>query len=179
MRLLLPIVSAVAIALLGPPSARADGCARVRTTMVTTFFVDGCASPFGICTAGTVASGLLAGTSHFQALSMSPGPSPDVILYKGKLVITTRRGTLTLHDYGLLNSVNGEYFETQQVMAGTKGFRRATGALTSQGWATGTGFAGSLNGAICRREHERPEDPEDFTDFDAATADFDAEEPAE
>ena len=179
MRLLSPVVFALAITLLGPPSARADGCRRVRTTIVTTFFVEGCTSPWGVCTAGTIESGVLEGSSKFQALSMAQGPSPDVILYTGELVITTARGTLTLRDYGLLNSGSGRYFEMQQVVKGTKAFRKATGALTSEGWATGTGFAGTLTGAVCSGERERPEDAEELAELDSLPSDFDAEEPAE
>jgi hypothetical protein len=187
MRLLSPVVFALVTTLLGPASARADGCKRVRTTIVTSFFSEGCQSLLGICTRGRVRSGLLKGTSSFTAQSIAPGPgaSLDVLLYTGELVITTRKGTVTLHDYGLLDSLKQKYFETQHVVAGTEAFDQATGALTSQGSATVTGFKGTLEGAICRNEREQPEDAEELADsdeadadFDAADADFDAEESA-
>jgi hypothetical protein len=105
-----------------------------------------------------VPSGPLQGTTRFTALTIRPGPSPELLLYTGELVITTRSGTVTIRDYGMLNGATGSFFEFQQVVGGTGRFRSATGALTSQGMATGTGFSGTLTGVLCvgkqHKEHE-------------------------
>src|SRR3954466_2233473 len=142
-------VSALATALLGAAGAQADPCKQIDTTIVTTFSSEGCASPVGLCTDGTVASGRLAGTTHFTALSVTQGPIEDSVAYTGELVITAKNGTVTLRDAGLVLGATGQYYEVQQVVAGTGPYRHAVGVLTSAGAATGTGFEGSLEGAVC------------------------------
>jgi hypothetical protein len=72
-----------------------------------------------------------------------------VLLYTGELVITTRRGTVTVQDSGLFNEVTGQYFELQKVVTGTQKFSHAKGALTSQGTGSATGFSGTLTGSVC------------------------------
>jgi hypothetical protein len=156
----------LAAGLLSSP-ARADSCKKVDTTIVTSFFVAGCTSPVGLCTAGVTASGPLAGTTRFTALTLVPSPgAPDVLLYTGVLVITTRKGTVTIEDRGLFNTVTGAFFELEQVVAGTGKFKHATGMLTSQGFATGTGFSGTITGMICRGDHEEDRDDHDRDDRD-------------
>ena len=149
MRLLSTALSALALALLTSPGARAGECSFIKTSIVTTFSFTDCTSPVGICTAGTIDTGDLEGTTWFTALSIAPGVDPDVLLYTGELVITTASGTLTLNDTGALNGATGQYFETQEVVAGTEVYSQATGSLRSQGMATGTGFAGNLRGDVC------------------------------
>jgi len=46
----------------GPPEPE---CQVFSAPIVTSFFVDGCASPFGICTAGSIDGGLLGGSTTF------------------------------------------------------------------------------------------------------------------
>ena len=149
MRFFSTALSALAIALLASPAARAGECKFINTTIVTTFSFTSCESPFGICTEGTIDTGELTGTTWFTAQTIAPGDDPDVLLYTGQLVITTESGTLTLNDNGLLNGATGQYLETQDVLGGTDLYSDATGTLRSQGMATGTGFAGSLRGAVC------------------------------
>jgi hypothetical protein len=151
MRLLSTAVSALAIALLASPGARAGACTEIETSIVSTFFVKGCKShaAMPICTAGTIPSGPLAGHTRFTALTVTQGPTPAILLYTGKLVITTMSGKVTLLDYGMFDASTGVYSEIEQVIKGTRTFKRATGTLISQGVATGTGFAGSLRGTIC------------------------------
>src|SRR5436190_114299 len=118
------------------------------------------ASPVGVCTEGKVDAGVLKGHTRFRALTIVPGSSPDELLYTGELIITTREGTLTLHDSGVLNTATGQFFEFDVVVGGTGEFKDATGTLTSQGFDIGTGFIGDLNGVIfshgrARHEHHR------------------------
>ena len=144
-------VSMAAIALLAACGGQADpNCDGVNTAIVTTYSSDpGCTSPVGVCTTGTVSSGDLAGTTWFTALTLNPGPSPDLHLYTGDLVITTASGTVTLRDSGMLNSATGYFFEVQQVVSATGAQMGSSGMLISEGLATSTGFQGSLSGSLC------------------------------
>ena len=173
MRPFLPAVSVLAGGLLAAQSAQAGECKRVDTTIVTFFFTDGCTSPVGICTAGKVRSGPLEGTTKFQALTVAEGPTPDVLVYTGELVITTRKGTVTIRDAGVLNGTTAKFVELQQIVSGTQGLRRAKGVLTSRGVQTATGFSGTLKGFVCQGEgHGRgpkhDDDVEDLEESDAA-----------
>jgi hypothetical protein len=132
-------------------STIADGeCVSIRAPIVTTFFIDGCTSPFGLCTEGTIPSGPLAGTTQFSVLSLGPGDSPEILLYGGELVITTSDGTLTIQDQGALNTLDGTFFEIEQMVDGTGSFADHTGTLFAQGTSTPTGFEGTMSGQICR-----------------------------
>ena len=86
----------------------------VRTTIVSTYLLGpDCASPVGVCSVGNVVSPNFAGTSRFTAMSIKPGPSPDLVLYSGELVITTSTGTITIRDHGFLNSATAQFLEVQ------------------------------------------------------------------
>lgn len=133
-------------------SAVADehGCQPVDASIVTSFVA--CPadfqSPVGLCTQGTIDSGPLKGTTLFRVMTLVPG-SADTMLYTGELRVTTKHGTVTLKDAGVLDAATGRYFEVQTVVGGTGQLEHATGLLTSQGFDIGTGFVGSLTGAIC------------------------------
>jgi hypothetical protein len=134
-----------------PSAAGADGdCVSIRTPIVTTFFIDGCTSPFGLCTEGTIPSGPLAGTTRFSVLSLGPGDSPEILLYGGELVITTSDGTLTIEDQGALNTLDGTFFEIEHTVDGTGSLADYAGTLFAQGTSTPTGFEGTMSGQICR-----------------------------
>jgi hypothetical protein len=155
MRLLSKTFAVLSIALLASWSAQADECKEVEAQITTSYFLAGCTSPVGLCTAGTVGSGLLAGTTRFIVLTLAPGPSAYELLYTGELVITTKSGSVTLRDYGVFNQATGQYFEMQNVVSGTRKFKNATGALTSSGLGSTTGFSGTLTGAICHGGDEK------------------------
>src|SRR5579864_527091 len=54
-------------------AARADQCASIHGTLSSTFFTDGCTSPFAFCTAGTITKGgFLNGTDVFTLTGMTP-----------------------------------------------------------------------------------------------------------
>src|SRR4029077_3327960 len=118
-----------AAVLLISQGVRAGECKRVDTTIVSTFFMVGCTSPVGVCTAGVIPTGPLKGTTVFTALSVGPGPSDDLLAYKGELVITTKKGTVIIHDAGVMNGVTGAWFELQQVVGGTEALRHAKGMM--------------------------------------------------
>ena len=171
MRPFLPAVHVLAGALLAAQGAQAGECKPVHTTIVTFFFTDGCESPVGICTAGKVRSGPLEGTTRFQALTVAEGPTPDVLVYTGELVITTHRGTVTIRDAGVLNGTTGKFAELQKIVEGSRGLAHVSGVLTSRGVQTATGFQGSLNGFVCEGHHPKhghDRDVEDPEESDAA-----------
>jgi hypothetical protein len=146
---------------LAASSAVADehGCKPVDATIVTSFVA--CPadfqSPVGLCTQGTIDSGPLKGTTLFRAMTLVPG-SADTMLYTGELRITTKHGTVTLKDAGVLDAASGRYFEAQTVVGGTRQFEHVSGLLTSQGFDVGTGFVGTLTGAICHGNGHRDSD---------------------
>ncbi len=151
MRLTSTAASVVAAALwLASPAWAEHLCSEIEGPIVTTYSFAGCSSPVGICTTGTVQLPHETATTGFTALSVTQGPTPDVMFYTGLLTITTRAGVLTLRDSGVLNTTNGTFFEVDEIVSGTKRYRNVTGALSSQGVATGTGFSGTIGGAICR-----------------------------
>jgi hypothetical protein len=156
MRLLPTATSLLSAALLAfPARAEHPRCTHVDSPIVTSFFFDGCDSPVQICTQGTVRIGRENATTRFRALTIAPGPSPDDLLYTGELVITTREGSVTLHDVGVLHSTSGAFFELEKALSGTGDFKHVIGLLVSQGTATPTGFAGTLVGELCRVDGER------------------------
>src|SRR6266852_3336352 len=83
-------------------------CESINTQINSTFSTP-CSSPIGICTTGTIASGLLKGTTSFTALSLAPGPAPATAVYTGTLSITTNQGTLNISDVGVLDSTNNVF----------------------------------------------------------------------
>ena len=134
-------------------------CTPVRAPIVTTFFVDGCDSLFGICTEGTIGSGPLAGTTRFTATSLDTESSQDTIGYTGVLVVTTSQGDVTILDSGALNLVDSTFFEIDEIAGGTDFFAGAGGTLFSSGLSTPTGFDGFISGQVCRQpEHDHPLD---------------------
>ena len=148
MRLPSTAVSSLCVALLGAAGARADQCRAIDAPIVTTFTM--CApgeSPLGICTEGKIDSGLLQGTTRFAVQTMTG--TADGVLYTGVLTITTKSGTVTINDFGVLNPQTGQFFELEQVVSGTGRFKHMTGTLTAQGFQTTSGFAGTLTGTLC------------------------------
>jgi len=154
-------ISGLAIGLVSV-SARAsdlDPCTPVNAPIVTTYFVEGCTSLFGVCTEGEIPSGVLAGTTRFAVVSIEPGDSPELLLYTGELVITTSSGDVTIHDRGVLNGADGSFFEFDEIVDGTRAFTGVTGLLFAKGTSTvlvgadgvavQTGFDGTISGQVC------------------------------
>jgi hypothetical protein len=96
--------------------------------------------------------------SGLAAAAGLAGIEPETLVsFAGERVITTRRGTLTLHAVGVFDtapSAAGEFSELEKVIGGTGRFAAASGTLHLFGQATldGTGFEGAIVGEICRLE---------------------------
>ena len=159
MRFTSTAIPVLAIGLFTSFALRADedehACKPVHASIVTTFVA--CPadfpSPVGLCTVGTVHSGVLKGTTLFRALSFDPATG----MYTGELIITTSFGTVTLQDMGAITPAG--FFETEVVTAGTGRLKHATGVLTAQGSLTFSGlvlagFSGTLTGEICWRSDD-------------------------
>jgi hypothetical protein len=82
-------------------------------------------------------------------LSLQPGSSPEFLEYTGNLVIDTGNGAVTIKDTGILNALDGTFFEFDRIAGGTRAFSDATGLLFSDGVTTPTGFQGTIAGQIC------------------------------
>ncbi len=123
--------------LLAAGAVRAQqSCQQVSGTVTTTFSTQGCTSPFGLCTTGAVDAGALSGPSTFTVTSIvQRGP---VMFFSGVFTV----GGTAFDTTGALNTVTGMYVETFQPVNGG-------GSLVSTGTATGTGFTGTLQGAVC------------------------------
>lgn len=147
-----PALLLAAAALVSPAVAQAADCAPVNTTIATSFYLDGCQSPIGLCTRGTIPTGPLQGTTQFQVLTLQPGPTATTLLYTGVLTVTNPSGTVTIQDRGVLDQSTGQFFELESIVAGTGSFVNASGWLTSQGFDIGTGFSGTLIGAVCKAD---------------------------
>jgi len=149
--LMIGLVSASARAIDDPQK-----CAAVNAPITASFFVDGCASPFGLCTSGLIPSGQLTGTTQFTVLTLQPAETPDMLLYTGELVISTFYGDVVIHDRGALSQVDGSFFEFDEIVSGTGKFANASGTLFSQGVNTGTGFDSTISGQICGAPDDGP-----------------------
>ena len=103
-------------------------------------------------TAGSIHSGLLRGTTQFSAVFTDAQGD-----YVGTLVITTKHGTLTLHDEGNLNAATGQFTDHLTVAGGTGRFAGASGELFDQGvlnFQTGSFSGVGLTGTVCL-EHQQ------------------------
>src|SRR5688572_12459236 len=118
------VVAAALVGGVGTMSVAADSaeannrCRKVRARIVAQVTTENCTSPGLLCTAGTLShGGHLNGASAFTTLGLAPGAglSPLVpattLSYTGQLVITTRRGTLTLTDVGILENSTFRFTE--------------------------------------------------------------------
>ena len=137
-------------------------CTFVKAAIVTDVVpCDG----FLMCTAGTIDSGLLAGTTHFKLLTVAPAPSDDddadepssgALLYSGELIISAAGGDLRIRDRGVLKGTR--FFEIDRIRGGTGDFENASGALVSYGTTTATHFDGTIMGRVCLSPEAESED---------------------
>jgi len=138
---------------------RARRCAFVKAGIATTIFTGvTCPSALGLCTAGLIDSGLLAGTTQFTLLTWDAGASDDFVVYSGELIISASGGDLHIHDRGVLNTEDATFFEIDPIGGGTGKFTNATGMLFAYGTSSTSGFDGTIAGRICRPGADQSEE---------------------
>lgn len=147
-----------------PAAANDDGCKELEATIDTTIVP--CVS---FCTTGTISGkgALRDATTSFLLLGAAPNPQNPVMSdglpcmaggfwcitdYTGVLDITTRKGTLRALDSGTVNFFTGTFVESDQIVAGDRGFFGARGSISIAGTLKpdGSGFTGQMSGSICK-----------------------------
>jgi hypothetical protein len=146
-------------------AARAEQkCRKIHAQISSTPTQEGCNSPAGLCTAGTIDGNMgLDGKTYFTADEIAPGPStapdaPATVSYSGILVITTRHGTLTTRDTGIFNTTpegttpTGGFFASfDLVLEGTGRYANANGTFLTAGRTVNGAFESDVDGRICLR----------------------------
>lgn len=134
------------------PAAAGPLCKAVHGRFTLQAFVDGCASPVGICAAGTYDGGIQA---HSDFVGSSLAPTVDtaatgVVLLTGDNAIHTRNGDLFTKDAIVLATTGaGEFAEVDTIVGGTGEYAGASGRLTATGTFAGGAGVGSFVGEIC------------------------------
>ena len=142
-----------ALAALSCDGQNAD-CVSINGLIETTAVTEGCTSPAGLCTAGTIQAGPLQGTTRFTALSLAPfagmdgAVEPTTMSYAGDIVITTSEGELTIRDIGIFDTMRGTYSSVDFVQSGTGRFENAQGRLHFYGTGTSS-FVAGVSGELC------------------------------
>jgi hypothetical protein len=140
-----------------------DGCRHVRGRIQSTFTTTNCTSPVGLCTTGKITgAGPLDAATTFLALDVAPSAGlPAVepaanLSYSGSLTINARRGTLTIHDLGVIDAATTSFTELERPVSGTGIFTQANNVFFISGSIVnnGTGFDGELSGELCFRDQD-------------------------
>jgi len=135
-----------------------DGCRRVHGHMQTTFTTTNCTSPIGLCASGTITGGgILDSDATFLAFDAAPSAGmPTVepaanVSYSGQLTIDTKKGTLIVHDLGVIDGVHANFTELERPTSGTGRFTNATNVFFISGAMVNdqTGFDGEIYGELC------------------------------
>lgn len=146
-----------------PHDGDGTACFSMQGRLDVSFVSDGCASPVGMCTRGVYRSPYVSGTTAFEATGIGGLPVGEASIvtppaepastwsYSGNLTITTRLGTLTFRDVGVLDTAAGTYTELARPVSGTGTFAGMTGNVYVSGTVTeaGDGFTGTVSGRIC------------------------------
>jgi hypothetical protein len=108
--------------------------------------------PVGLCTEGTISSGLK-GSFSFTATSLIQTvdtPSTSVLLYTGDLTLRTKDGDFTCKDAGAFRTVaEGAVSSVCTIVAGTGAYAGVTGTLQFVGnFSSTTGGVGEYSGSL-------------------------------
>jgi hypothetical protein len=159
MKKTLPIaaVSAVSLlALVAAPRGRAaadEPCHRVRATIQDALVSDGCPSPVGLCTAGTLDhDGVLNGSVYTVVNALAPAATPGVLSFDTSTTISTGKGNVVFHGSAVFDPVHGAISILLTDPVGTGRFAGATGRLFVHADTTPASAQGEIEGEICLAE---------------------------
>ena len=137
-------------------------CRNFEATILLHMTKEGCTSPVGICTQGTVVSSDPAlngatwsftslGTAESAGLPASLQPA-SMLSYAGSVVVTTLHdGTFTTSNAGVYDTTAGAFSQLDQITGGTGKFTDTKGRLI---FITGigggdAGFKSNVHGELC------------------------------
>lgn len=107
----------------------------------------------GATTESVITGNGLQGTTIADLVFTDVDPVTGNLLFKGTLVLTNYKGTLTLNLVnGKFNTVTGEFSNDSDVIAGTGEYQGATGSLYFHGFTypDGSFVDDKISGEICR-----------------------------
>jgi hypothetical protein len=142
------LVVALAVA---PADLQAKKCQVVTGTTSAEITSEGCASPVGLCTVGTLESPLGALEGPFELMVTSLIVCDEnVLCYEGVLVLEARAGTIRFADAGALDVGAGAFSDTATSVGGNGLFANRVVTLFFAGEAAGTTLHGTFSGTICK-----------------------------
>lgn len=145
----LAAVSALVIAPRRDAAAR-EHCHRVRATISDALVSDGCPSPVGLCTAGTISGdGPLSGSVYSVVNALAPAAAVGDLTFDTSMRITTEDGTITFHGAAVFDPVHGAISIIGTDPAGTGDLAGATGHVFVHANTTPTQAQGEIEGEIC------------------------------
>ena len=160
LRVLLSLSALAALAPISP--GRADiSCRNFEATVLLHTTKEGCTSPVGLCTKGTVESSdpsLAGATWFFTALGTAEGAGlpaslpASMLSYAGSVVVTTPRdGTLTTSNAGVFDTAAGAFSQLDRITSGTGKLTDATDRLifTTATGGGDAGFKSHVRGELC------------------------------
>jgi hypothetical protein len=148
------VASGLAFGLATAAHAAGTTCIPVTGDIAVDFTNQNCSSPVGLCTKGAIThSGLLDGSTTFSTAAIA-GTVLGInasLSYTGTITLTTKSGTLSIVDFGQLDTTPGvaSFSEFSRSLAGTGSFTGVAGRLFIFGNTTATGFTGVVQGTIC------------------------------
>jgi hypothetical protein len=158
----LPVLSALAMLTDVSAGQAAVSCRAFEATILLHATKEGCTSPVGLCTKGTVESSdpsLSGATWFFTASGTAPSAGLPATLqpvsmlsYAGSVVITTPRdGTFTTSNAGVFDTAAGAFSQLDHVTGGTGKFAGAEGhhLFTAATGGGDAGFSGHVRGELC------------------------------
>lgn len=147
----LSALSLLAIAAASRGRADADEpCRHVRAVIQDTLVSDGCPSPFGLCTAGTLShDGLVNGGVYSVVNDIAPAATPDVLSFDTSTTLSTDKGDIEFHGSATFDPVHGAIAIILTDPTGTGQFAGATGRLFVHASTTPTSAQGEIEGEIC------------------------------
>jgi hypothetical protein len=143
--------------------AIAEKCKALHAEIIAVQFAEGCRSPVGLCTAGTIEGNLgLNGMTQFVGDSISADlatapDAPATVAFSGLVRITTAKdGTLTLRDTGVFNTATdtptGGFFASfDRIEGGTGRYAGATGSIFISGKTVKGKLVAQITGELCLR----------------------------
>jgi hypothetical protein len=141
----------LAACLVAGAAAAAERCIPLVAQTTSERVTSDCASPVGLCTAGTVSGPWLNGEQRYTASLLAPAPGgASALLYAGTIEITTAAGGLSISDFGVFDPATGAIAEVGVISGGSGAFQGATGRTYLVGQSNaGGGFDGRLSGTVC------------------------------